>query len=182
MTDEQTLPKPSLPKPSLPKPPAPANQWQSRWGNAAQIVSALASFLGIGFVLIQLNTLQKTEDHRQKNAAEAAARQVYMSYSEAALRYPKFASPLSENLSAQKDPVEYEQYKLFVGHMLFAYDEMLGVFPDSLEWQKAFDLDIAVHTKYICEEHPDQLDQYYERVRTKLIEIRKNCPAKPAPK
>ncbi len=172
MTDEHTRAKPS----------ASAIQWYSRWGNAAQIVSALASFLGIGFVLIQLNTLQKTEDHRQKNAAEAAARQVYMSYSEAALRYPKFASPLNEKLSAQKDPADYEQYKLFVGHMLFAYDEMLGVFPDSPEWQKAFDLDSAIHTKYICEENPDQCEQYYERVRTKLKEIRKSGPAKPAPK
>lgn len=166
------------------KPPAPtpATPWFGRWGNAAQIVSALASFLGIGFVLIQLNTLQKTEEHRQQNAAESAARQVYMSYSEAALRYPKFASPLNETLSPQKDPAEYEQYKLFVGHMLFAYDEMLGVFPDSPEWQKAFDLDIALHTKYICEENPDQFEQYYERVRTKLKEIRKTCPAQTAPK
>ncbi len=176
MTDEQTSGKPDL------KPHVPAAPWFGRWGNAAQIVSALASFLGIGFVLIQLNTLQKTEDHRQKNAAEAAARQVYMSYSEAALRYPKFASPLTESLSPQNDPVEYEQYKLFVGHMLFAYDEMLGVFPDSAEWKKAFDLDIAIHKKYICEENPEQFDQYYEPVRTKLEEIRKSCPAQSAPK
>lgn len=170
MPDEQTSAKPS------------ALSWHSRWGNTAQIVSAIASTLGIGFVLIQLNTLQKTEDHRQKNAAEAAARQVYMSYSEAALRYPKFASPLTETLSPQKDPVEYEQYKLFVGHMLFAYDEMLGIFPDSAEWKKAFDLDIAIHTKYICAENPEQFDQYYAPVRKKLMEIRKNCPVQAAPK
>ena len=43
------------------------------------------------------------------NAKEASARQVYMSYSEATLKYPELSQPNYEKIKA--DPVEYVRYK-----------------------------------------------------------------------
>ncbi len=99
-----------------------------------------------------------------------------MSYSESELRFPKFASSLNQQINPEKNPEEYEQYKLFVSHMLYAYDEMLSVFPDSPEWRASFDHDLSLHIKYICEENPEEFTQYYERVRSKLNALRRNCP------
>ena len=46
------------------------------------------------------------------NAKEASARQVYMSYSEATLKYPELSQPNYEKIKA--DPVEYVRYKNYV--------------------------------------------------------------------
>jgi hypothetical protein len=100
----------------------------------------------------------------------------YMSYSEAALSYPQFAS--SKNSEIKTGTLEYEQYKLFVVHMLFAYDEMLKVY-DHPEWRKSFDIDLATHRKYLCEESNRELfDQYYERTRLRIAALRKDCADK----
>ena len=66
------------------------------------------------------------------NAKEASARQVYMSYSEATLKYPELSQPNYEKIKA--DPVEYVRYKNYVSHMLFAFDEILSVY-DTPEWR-----------------------------------------------
>ena len=57
------------------------------------------------------------------NAKETSARQVYMSYSEATLKYPELSQPNLDKIKT--DPVEYVRYKNYVSHMLFAFDEIL---------------------------------------------------------
>jgi hypothetical protein len=142
-------------------------------GNIAQLTSACVSIVGIYLILAQLETLQRNSVTLRRNAEEAGARQVYMSYSEAALKYPKFAG--SKNSEIKTGTLEYEQYKLFVAHMLFAYDEMLKVY-DHPEWRKSFDLDLAVHKKYLCEEpDPGIFNQYYEKTRLIIAALRTDC-------
>ena len=56
--------------------------WHQRWGNIAQMVSAVAALCAVVGVIVQLYLIRG-------NAKEASARQVYMSYSEATLKYPQ---------------------------------------------------------------------------------------------
>jgi hypothetical protein len=83
--------------------------WHQRWGNIAQLVSAIAALCAVVGVIVQLYLIRS-------NAKEASARQVYMSYSEATLKYPQLSEPNLEKIKS--DPVEYARYKSFVGHML----------------------------------------------------------------
>src|ERR1700761_5664379 len=108
--------------------------------NWAQIISALVGVFGFGVVALQVNQLRT-------NAREAAARQVYMSYSEAQLRHPDLTEPDMAALRA--DPLKYVLYKNFVAHMLFAYDEIFAVY-DHAEWRRSFEQEVKYHMDYIC--------------------------------
>lgn len=79
--------------------------WHQQWGNVAQIVSAVAALCAVIGVIFQLYLIRG-------NAKETSARQVYMSYSEATLKYPELSQPNFDNIKA--DPVEYVRYKNYV--------------------------------------------------------------------
>jgi hypothetical protein len=105
----------------------------------------------------------------RSNAKEASARQVYMSYSDATLKYPELSQPNLEKIKS--DPVEYVRYKTFVGQMLFAYDEILSVY-DTAEWRKSFNDEFRYHHRFICEDTSPALDElYFPKMRS--------CCAKP---
>jgi hypothetical protein len=98
----------------------------ARHGNSAQIVSAGVALIALIGVALQLYYIGL-------NAKIATARQVYMSYSEASLRYPELAEPDLQKL--KNSPTEFVQYKGFVSHMLFAHDEISSVY-DKPEWSE----------------------------------------------
>jgi hypothetical protein len=100
-----------------------------------------------------------------------------MSYSESVLKYPEFTEP--DLARIKQDPVKYVQYKSFVSHMLFAYDEILAVY-DKPEWRKSFEEDIKYQLPYLCSETPADYDAIYlERLRRLLREAKSKC-ARPA--
>jgi hypothetical protein len=77
--------------------------------NIAQIISAVFACLGFilsvcvfGVVIYQVLLIKD-------NARTVAARQVYMSYSEAALKNPELVEP--DFLSLKNNPKEYVRYK-----------------------------------------------------------------------
>ena len=82
-----------------------ASNWHLQWRNVAQTVSAVAALCAVVGVIFQLSFIRG-------NAKEASARQVYMSYSEATLKYPELSQPNYEKIKA--DPVEYVRYKNYV--------------------------------------------------------------------
>jgi hypothetical protein len=138
---------------------------QSNW---AQITSAWVGVIAIVGVAWQAYAIRQ-------NFSESAARQVYMSYSESVLKYPEFTEPDFAEL--KKDPVKYVQYKNFVSHMLFAYDEILAVY-DKPEWRKSFEDDLKYQMPYLCNETPPDYDaMYFEKLRRLLKEARAKCPA-----
>jgi hypothetical protein len=141
---------------------APKERPQSNW---AQIASAWLGLIAIAGVAWQAYAIRQ-------NFNESAARQVYMSYSESILKYPEFTEPDFAQL--KKDPVKYVQYKNFVSHMLFAYDEILAVY-DKPEWRKSFEDDLKYQMPYLCETSPDAI--YSEKLRRLLKEARAKCPA-----
>ena len=141
---------------------------QSNW---AQIVAAVVSIFGFAVVALQVNQLRT-------NAREAAARQVYMSYSEAQLRHPDLAEP--DMAAVRSDRVKFVLYKNFVAHMLFAYDEIFSVY-DHAEWRRSFEQEVKYHMEYICSDMtPEDDATYFDKMRTALADLRKSCPAKPA--
>lgn len=145
--------------------PAKEKRPKSNW---AQIASAAIALLGFFVIIAQVYFISR-------NFEIATARQVYMSYSEAALRYPEFVEP--DLVALKKDPKEYVRYKSFVSHMLFAYDEIFSVY-DEPEWHHSFQTDISYHMPYICSEMKPAEDlAYFEPMRKVLRQVRATCPA-----
>jgi hypothetical protein len=139
--------------------------------NWAQIASAWLAIVGFAIIAAQVNQLRT-------NAREAAARQVYMSYSEAQLRHPDLTEPDVTELRA--DRLKYILYKNFVAHMLFAYDEIFAVY-DQAEWRRSFEQEVKYHMDYICTDMTPADDAtYFRKMRDALADLRKSCPAKPA--
>ena len=145
--------------------PAKDKRPKSNW---AQIASAAIALSGFFVVIAQVYFISR-------NFEIATARQVYMSYSEAALRYPEFVEP--DLAALRKDPKEYIRYKSFVSHLLFAYDEIFSVY-DEPEWHKSFETEIRYHLPYICSETKPADDlTYFEPMRKALRDVRAACPA-----
>ncbi|MEO6381188.1 MAG: hypothetical protein ABIO35_04100 [Nitrobacter sp.] len=140
--------------------PRPKSNW-------AQMVSAavgVIAILGVGYQVYSIRS----------NFNETAARQVYMSYSESVLKYPEFTEP--DLASLKKDRIKYIQYKNFVSHMLFAYDEILTVY-DTPEWRRSFEDDLKFHMPYLCNETGPELEAiYFKNVRQVLSDARRRCP------
>ncbi len=143
-------------KPAVSTTPAPAKLlWYSRYGNCAQIASALFAAIGFSFVIWQIaETRHKTSEEAYRTEL-SEARKVYMSYSNSTLQYPQLSTPNYDAVLSSK--LEYERYQNFVSHMLYAYDEMLyvtdrgGEHEAKDEWQMAFEIEIEPHQRYLCQ-------------------------------
>lgn len=149
--------------------------WHVRYGNAAQIASAIISFCGFVLVIWQVNLLSQNAVEARMRGQENAARQVYMSYSEATLKYPLLSEPDYVHLKENPKSEDFIRYKNYVAHMLFAYDEMLAVL-DLLEWRKSFEVDLNTHTQYICEQTDEKYAEMYSpKMQKELRDTRQRC-------
>jgi hypothetical protein len=132
--------------------------WFQSLGNISQMVSAIVAVGGVILVSCQVSVLVANSEEIKRVEQRTAARQVYMSYSDASMKYPQFASPDYTRIT---DPLEKTRYAFFVAHMLYAYDEMLKVFDDT-EWMASFEYDLKLHMPYICQlNDPAFFDQYF---------------------
>lgn len=117
--------------------------WWQRWGNVAQIASALIAMFGFGAILLQVNEL------RSNNRA-ASARQVYLTYMDLEFRNPQFAAPDYERIkSGDKDT--RTRYESFVSTLLYACEEALVAFAGQREWINSCESDLKVHLPMLCE-------------------------------
>ena len=138
---------------------------RSNWAQIGSAWLGAIALVGVGYQAYSI----------RQNFAEQSARQVYMSYSESILKYPEFTEPDFAKL--KQDPVKYVQYKSFVSHMLFAYDEILAVY-DKPEWRKSFEDDIKYQMPYLCGDMPaDQDAMFSDKLRRLLQEARAKCSA-----
>jgi len=143
--------------------------------NVAQIVSAVISCLGFALSIGVFATVIYQVILIKNNAQNAAARQVYMSYSEAGLKYPEFVEPDLAKLKG--DPEKYVQYKSYIYHMLFAYDEIFAAYDDP-EWHKSFEADVKYQMEYICNDMNRTDDEtYFPKMRMILKQTREKCPS-----
>jgi hypothetical protein len=146
------------------------DKWWQTLGNLSQMGSALAAIFALGFIAYQVSQIEI--NYRKSNA-----RQVYLAYSNASLKYPEFLRP--ENLADIKaNPVRFEQYKWYVAQMMFAYDEMISVGDQS--WARSFQLELPDHRPLLCDlkkNEPGFFEQFESKTNV-LIEqsLKGKCP------
>jgi hypothetical protein len=122
---------------------APEMHWWQRYGNIAQIASAVIAIGGFGAVLLQLSEI------RHNNRA-SGARQVYLAYTDLNFRHPEFALPDLDKLKAG-DRAVFERYKSFVSYLLYACDEVMNAFPKEPEWRRSCEYEVKEHLPFLCD-------------------------------
>ena len=164
--------------------PAASPPWYSRWGNIAQLCSAVFALIGFSAVVWQINESRVRNTHQELHAQLSEARKVYMSYSEASLTYAQFTEPNYDAL--MRNHVEYLRYQNFFSHMLYAYDEVIGVvramgdLHAEREWGLALTIDLEPHQRFICHMPDPRLIETFRRfMRDYIASVRKDCQSFP---
>jgi hypothetical protein len=153
----------------------------ARFGNWAQIASAVIALCGFTIVILQLYDARRKATEESSRAELADARKLYMTFSDATLKYPYLSEPDYEMLMHNHNG--YIRYKNFVSHMLYAYDDILnaiGAYKDSedeAEWVVSFEVDIEAHQRYLCQiTDPRFFKMYRLAMQNRLAEAnKKNC-------
>jgi hypothetical protein len=129
--------------------------WWQKYGNAAQIASAIIAICGFAAVLLQINELRM-------NSRAAGARQTYLAYMDMAFKNPNFAEADYEKIrTASKD--EQVRYDTFVSYFLYACEEAMISLEAKKEWREACELDLKPHLIFLCERlktEPEYLATY----------------------
>ncbi|AMN42230.1 hypothetical protein [Rhodoplanes sp. Z2-YC6860] len=181
MTTPETTPKTSrdaaatlaVPPPAPAAPAAVSAPWYSRFGNLAQIASAVIALVGFAVVIFQLNDNRKKSEAEAYRAELADARRNYATYSDAILRYPHLSDP--DYAALMRNHNEYLRYQAFVSHMIYAYDDILNVVRGGgdnegiKEWLTAFQVDIRLHRRYLCHPADKRFTETYRPFMQKLL-------------
>jgi hypothetical protein len=130
--------------------------WQ-RYGNIAQITSAIAAVVGMAAILFQVNAIRT-------NSREATAQQIYLAYARLAFENPQFARPDYDRIKAA--PVDDRtRYRTFVSLLMNACDEVLENISGT-EWRVSCASDLKAHVRFLCEQADAPfLAQYSQRMR-----------------
>ena len=115
--------------------------WQSA-GNLSQMGSAVAAIGALAFIAWQVSQIEI-------NSRKANARQVYLAYSNAGLRYPEFLRP-ADYAAIKSNANQFERYKWYVTMMIFAYDEMISAAGDK-SWVSSFEYELPDHFALLCD-------------------------------
>ncbi len=149
--------------------PAGQSQWWQRYGNGAQIASAVIAIFGFAAIVLQINEI------RSNNRA-SGARQVYLAYADLDFRNPQFSAPDYERLK-RGDPLVFEQYKSFVSYLLYACGEVIAAFGRQPEWRKSCDYELRSHLPLLCESQADD-PKFLESFGAETIEFVKAAMAR----
>ena len=126
----------------------PSTSWWQKFGTLAQMAQAAVALLGFVAILFQVNEI------RSNNRA-AAARQVFLGYTDLAFKNPKFSYPDYETIKAGSLD-QRTQYESFVSYFLYACEETIAAFVDKREWQASCDYDLRPHLPFLCEKNQAQ--------------------------
>ena len=172
LPDTTTTPPAQLEPPPAAAAAAPA-PWYSRYGNLAQIASAVIALIGFAVVIFQLNDNRKKSEAEAYRAELADARRNYATYSDAILRYPHLSDP--DYATLVRSRTEYLRYQAFVTHMIYAYDDILNVVRGGgdneglKEWLLGFQMDIRPHRRYLCHPADKRFTEMYRPFMRKLL-------------
>jgi hypothetical protein len=153
-----------------------------RWaGNAAQLASACIAAIGFAVVIFQINETHRKADRDSIRLELGDARRLYLTYSEATLRYPELTHPDYAALAGNR--VEFLRYRNFVTHMIYAYDDVLDAVgkyetpPDVKAWNAAFRGDVLPHRRYLCQLGPEFYNQYRADMEKHIRKLIEPCSA-----
>jgi gamma-glutamylcysteine synthetase len=116
--------------------------WQ-RYGNAAQMASALVAILALGAIYWQVQFNFRLS--RDNNVHE-----IYRAYLQMAVQYPRLAYPESDTAVASMTREDKARYGWFVSYLLYTCEQILGSFPNDREWQRTCEEQIGYHAPYVC--------------------------------
>jgi hypothetical protein len=134
--------------------------WWQRWGNAAQIGSAVVAAFGFGAVLFQINEIRV-------NGRAASARQSYLGYMDMAFKNPAYSAPNYAKIKAAGGD-EMIRYENFVNYFLYSCEEAMATLDRAGEWSEACAYDLKYHLSFLCDRlrsEPNYLSTYNSRTR-----------------
>ncbi len=138
--------------------------WWQKFGNAAQIASALIAICGFAAVLFQINEIRN-------NSRAASARQTYLGYMDMAFKNPGYSEPdYAKIRSAGRD--EQVRYENFVSYFLYACEETMVSLDTRGEWREACEYDLKYHLPFLCEKvktDPRYLSTYNAKTQELII-------------
>jgi hypothetical protein len=157
----------------------PKTSWHSNFGNWAQIASAVISAIGFAAVVYQIHESREKAAHDAIRAELGDARRLYLTYSNATLRYPDLTQPNYAVLV--KNHTEFVRYQNFVSHMIYAYDDILNAVhqyekPIDIEaWENSFKADVATHRRYLCQLDANFFSEFRLEMGTRIHKLVEPC-------
>jgi hypothetical protein len=144
--------------------------WQ-RFGNAAQIASAVVAIGALGAIYWQVQ-------FNFKLSRENSVHEIYRAYLQMAVRYPSLAYPTDSAAIADMTREERARYGWFVSYLLYTCEQILASFPADPEWLRTCREQIGYHDAYVCTAViKDQLDHYDEPMRLMIQQVAKASAA-----
>lgn len=116
--------------------------------NTANIIKGFAIAIGIA---VAIGFVWMWWAHRQRERSQelaARARSIYAGFLRQAVQHPEMAEPM---LGAISNPVEIARYKMFVGGLLTAADELLVLEPTA-QWRNTLARQLMAHRSYLASE------------------------------
>lgn len=129
------------------------------WVNWATIATPLVAVGALIFAYKQIST-------SREDTCRSSAYAAYDSYLQLCLENPKFSYGYNESSSFNQD--EYDQYRWFVAKMLFTFEQILDVYSDDLDWNKAIIAQLEKHKLHIKKSNSIKRDEWSKEL-TKLI-------------
>ena len=134
--------------------------WWQKYGNLAQIASAVIALFGFVAVFLQINEIRT-------NGRSTNARQTYLGYMDMAFKNPAYSVPDYQKIkSAGKD--ELVRYENFVTYFLYACEEAMLSLDVRGEWRESCAYDLKYHLPFLCEKmktEPAYLSTYNEKTQ-----------------
>jgi hypothetical protein len=150
--------------------PAQYAFWQ-RFGNAAQIASAVVAIGALGAIYWQVQ-------FNSRLARENTAHEIYRAYLQMAVQHPSLAYPESAAAVAAMKREEKARYGWFVAYLLYTCEQLLISFPNDEGWLRTCKEQIAYHAPYICTTViKDELPSYDAELQSLLQQIAKSSSA-----
>ncbi len=130
------------------------------WVDWATIATPIIAVFAISFAYLQLKTSR--EDSRRSSAYAA-----YDSYLQLCLDKPKLSYGYDASCNFSNE--EYDQYRWFVMKMLFTFEQVLDVYKNDCEWNKAILAQLRKHKLHLSKSRSVQRNEW-SRELTALIQ------------
>jgi len=139
--------------------------WQ-RYGNAAQIASAVIAVAALLGIYLQVHWSQKL-------SRESMAREIYRAYLQLAVEHPELAYPANFRAGADMTQEQKARYGWFVSYLLYTCEQILENFPDDAQWRHACLEQIGYHKAYLCSSvvNTAEINDYDETVRELIRQV-----------
>ena len=137
--------------------------WQ-RFGNAAQIASAVVAMFALGAIYWQVQ-------FNFKLSRDNTAHEIDRAYLHA-VQYPRLAYPESAAAVAAMTREDRARYGWFVSYLPYTCEQILGGFPGDPEWQRTCEEQVGYHASHVCTSIlKDEIGNYDRQMQAPIRKI-----------